>query len=142
MKKIVILILFAFNIFTASSQSIINSYKYIIGYWNTATREWEMEDDYNYSDIDFNIIATPSKKTIRVVVSDVRHSVYKLIPSSYKESLVDGTECSTWDAVDEKGRNCIFSFWFYKEKNKKVINVMYDDINISYYLKGAGLSQY
>jgi hypothetical protein len=129
MKKIILALLLLITVNNIKAQTTVSTNKYIIGEWNTVTKDWDYDTEFNYSDIDFTY------NNGMFTVNDVRHSVYYLNSDVITKDTKDMKSSSWLDVTDEKGRGCILSLCHYPKSGNKVIIIIYENIIIKYYIK-------
>lgn len=137
MKKILTVLLVAISLIGYSQKPLkIETYKNIMGSWNTYSEKWDY-DEYNYESIDFYI----SGNTISV--GDKNQSRYRIIGSGDKSgSTYNINEILYKNCTDEKGRHCSIIFLYYKKEDYRNIVIIYNNMIFRYYTKEDGGGTY
>jgi hypothetical protein len=119
MKRILLVLCLLVTLVTQAQRVLVHTDKVVTGHWNNIEENWIWEKP-KYAIINFLMQGNT------VIADDVAESTYKLF-----DMVVDKTEFSMWNAIDEQDRECNFILDFSPPEN---ISIMYGDVIYVYYI--------
>jgi uncharacterized protein (UPF0297 family) len=102
--------------------------------WNTYSKKWDFNEPKS-TNLKLSIYNNV------VTINDEAHSRYEAMSNKTQEST-SNYDRTSWNAIDERGRNIIMQIIKYKESGDLVFMIIYDNFLLSYYINKSGLSPF